>query len=145
MGQARFFFVHFFFGDRDKTNFLKMCSWRRWGLYVLVLLIFLFLNYIVWEKGIFWSPFNAPQWWLSSSSIDFHRKNGDPQLKDMENQLIFHWLEPLFTAIFTLEISTRWWIADSPLECKPTWPTWPTWPGCWWLLGVVMVMLQMMG
>lgn len=55
----------------------------------------------------------------------FQKKNGDPQLKDMENQLIFHWLEPLFTAIFTLEISTRWWIADSPPECKPTWPTWP--------------------
>ena len=47
-----------------------MCSWRRWGSYVLVPLIFLFLNYIVWEKDIFWSPFNAPQWWLSSSSIN---------------------------------------------------------------------------
>eukprot|EP00439_Symbiodinium_sp_Y106_P028980 s3760_g3.t1 len=37
-------------------------------------------------------------------------------IPEMEHEYIFHILdpgEPVFTAVFTLEISTRWWVADS--------------------------------
>lgn len=31
----------------------------------------------------------------------------------MEEVMIFNLMEPVFTAVFTLEISMRWWISDS--------------------------------
>ncbi|CAK9031952.1 unnamed protein product, partial [Durusdinium trenchii] len=34
-------------------------------------------------------------------------------IPDMEHELIFHLMEPVFTAVFTCEISMRWWISDS--------------------------------
>lgn len=37
-------------------------------------------------------------------------------IPDLEQEMIFNLMEPVFTAVFTLEISMRWWISDSNWE-----------------------------